>query len=531
MTPEQDTAKDDKSPDAQAGSATADTPGAKEAPMAAPKLPVSGGKKNEDSEPSERPAITPVNINLPVVPPKKSNLKMVVIVILSLVVMAVVGFGIYTMLSMNQGATDNKTTATGDTTNNSAQLKAAVTIMDGKASYSKDGKDWTDLSTSVVLGQGDFVQTQSESRVMLTVDDGSIIRMNAATTIELAQLTPNNIIITNLAGDVYTRVAKSDNRTFSVTVDAIEYTALGTAYKTTNTPDEKGVQVYESSVRAGKDGTKVEEGKQFFEKHKDGDKEKKVTTVPVDELTSDAFLLWNLDQDKKDNEHKDRLGYLKKVEEMRRANKEEGEKPRPADNGGDSNTDATGGVSLSGSEYSKGAYLTWTTSGVSGNDGFKVVRSKDDSTPTYGQNEAQFVGADAREHKWHDTTGKSFYYRVCVYKAGKCSNYSNTVQVKSPYVPPVDVVSGAVTLSNNGSTISWSYSGTAPYGFKLLASTSVNEPTYPGQAVAFLDKNVTSLNLASKLGDGTHYVRICKYKGSHVGGCMNYSNVIQVTLP
>lgn len=110
MTPEQDPTKDDKSTDAPASSTATDTPSVSEAPKPEPpKLPVSGGSKTEDPVPSERPAITPVNINLPVVAPKKSNLKMIVLVIISLVVMAIVGFGIYTMLSMSQGATENTT--------------------------------------------------------------------------------------------------------------------------------------------------------------------------------------------------------------------------------------------------------------------------------------------------------------------------------------------------------------------------------------------------------------------------------------
>lgn len=404
-------------------------------------------------------------------------------------------------------------------TNEIPKLGAATTLIDGTAKVVKQNGEVVELTTDTVLSEGDKITTDAASRTIITFDDGSVIRVDELSTVSLASLEPENVKIDNEKGEVYARVIKSD-RTFTVVVDEVEYTALGTAFKTVNSETNDGVQVLESSVAVEGQEAKVDEGKQFYELHQDVNLQDKITDVSVDELKSDGFMLWNLEQDKQSAEFKDKLGYWKKVEEQ----------PAPAA----PTTEAPGAsIKLSATTYDKGVRLKWTVTNVSGNEGYKVVRSKKSTTPTYGKDESSFVGgAAARGYDLKDGSGITYNYRVCAYKDGVCSTYSNVVTIQSPYVAPEAVVSGPVSLSLGGMSASWTFGGTAPHGFKLLVDDEHN-PTYGNSnKQVFADKSpvdVSNLGLTA----GTYYMRVCKYTadGNVSGGCTDYSNEVELIIP
>ena len=373
-----------------------------------------------------------------------------------------------------------------------ASLGLVVSLIDGTAKYSHDGVDWHSLTTETNLAQGDSVQTDVGSRVILTFDDGSIVRLNESSTAQLTSLYADEVRVDNISGEVYSRVVASE-RSFTVSVDDADYTALGTAYSTVNSDTNKGVLVLQSSVSVKDTETKVDEGKQFFKDHANAELKDKVTDISVDDLKSSSFMVWNLDQDKKTNEFKDKLGFLTKIEEQA---------PAPAP------VPAGASVKLSGSAVAKGLKFTWTVSNIgSSHDGFKLVRSKTSTTPTYGKDDATFVsGAGTRSYTWEDTFGKTYHYRICVYTDGSCNTYSNTVTLTSPYVPP-EPPTGTVSLSLSGNSASWTQTGTAPYGYRLYISpTPGAEPTtkiYKGDGA---QHTVDTSGLAS----GSYRLLLCK---------------------
>lgn len=90
------------------------------------------------------------------------------------------------------------------------------------------------------------------------------------------------------------------------------------------------------------------------------------------------------------------------------------------------------------------------------------------------------------------------------------------------------VVRGTLSLSASGNKLSWSFTGVAPYGYKVLVSNS-NKPTFPKHSV----EHTTSTSATVSLNDmvkGTNFVRVCAYTGgTESEPCVNYSNEVTVT--
>lgn len=399
----------------------------------------------------------------------------------------------------------------------SVKLGVAVTLVDGTAQYSKDGEAWTTLDTGYEPAEGDWIKTDAGARTVLLLDDGTAIRLDETTTVRLTSLDAQDVRVDNLAGEVYSRVVASD-RSYQVHVDDTDYQALGTAYKTINTTTEKGVQVYHSTVAVKGTQTEVTEGKQFYKSHSNAALTQGVTDVSVDEMKSDGFMVWNLEQDKQNNAFKDKLGYLTKIEEQ--------PVPAPAP------APASASIKLTGKAAEKGVALSWSVSNIGSVEGFKVVRSKKTTTPTFGKDEANYAsGASTRSLTWKDGSGITYHYRVCGYVNKTCTVYSNSVTVASPYLPPAAVTDGTMTLSIAGTTASWTFTGTAPHGYKIVVGSNGSTPTLSDHIKKY-GASKSPQELAG-LSSGTYSVRVCAYTADFniSNGCSNYSNTETLVIP
>lgn len=87
-------------------------------------------------------------------------------------------------------------------------------------------------------------------------------------------------------------------------------------------------------------------------------------------------------------------------------------------------------VSLSASQDGDNVKLKWDISGGDAPKGFKVVKSKD-TNPVYPGDDYKYLSDDdTRKYTWKDLKeGKTYHFRVCIYKGGKCGTYSNDVKV------------------------------------------------------------------------------------------------------
>lgn len=414
----------------------------------------------------------------------------------------------------------SKDQPTPQTTQDSSQavtlLGTAVALIDGDAEISSDAMEWVPLTQDSTVEEGTSIRTSANGRVVINLDDGSAVRINNGSTITFTSLASNDVKIANENGEVYTRVVESD-RAFNVTVGDESYTALGTAYKTVNRDSIRGVEVYQSEVSVKTADQKISEGKRYYQANPTPELDKKISDIPVDQLQKDTFLQWNLDQDKKSDEFKDKLGYFTTLEKT----------PAPAATA--PAPSPTAGIVLSGSKSDKGVSLSWKVTGLAASKGFKVVKGTA-TNPTFGKQDATFVDASVRSMTWKLSDGKTHHFRVCIYNTdGSCTNYSNNISVTAPtYSTSSTMPTGSLALSHvSGNTVAWTLNGSAPYGLKLVWSTSAG-PTYPGANVKFYDGESTSSATFEGDSGQKYYIRVCMFYEST---CKNYSNEIEVTLP
>jgi ferric-dicitrate binding protein FerR (iron transport regulator) len=428
--------------------------------------------------------------------------------------------GAGTVWQLTSRRNDNQTEANKQPTAQSQ--KGAVGLIEGTVEY-YDGSRWQAATTATEIAEGNEVKTTGASRAVIVLDDGSAVRLDANTQVHFAKLTLANVVIQNRNGAVYTRVTPSSQRTFVVSNNEQSYKAMGTAYRTYNLGDKQGVEVFQSSVQT-KEQTAVPEGQGYFTKHADASKLHKVSQLDLSQFQNDDFLLWNKSEDEKNKDFADKLGVLKDV---KKEAPKVTEQPKPT-------TSATSaGIKLSGSASEEGIKLSWTATGVGAGDGFKVVYSKKTATPKYGSESAEF--SSSSPYKLGLKDGNTYYIRVCAYRPNTktCENYSNTLTIKTVYKETVKtpVTSGTVTLSQAGETLSWTFGGTAPYGFKIAYNTT-GSPVYPGDSAVYSDKAAINLSALSLSSGSTYYIKVCKYTdGSQDQKCVDYSNQIIYTKP
>lgn len=321
--------------------------------------------------------------------------------------------------------------ATEQTTKN-ASFGAELSLVSGAVEYKQGQNEWKRAEQNTTLQEGDSVEVRGEGKAIISIDDGSAIRLNSNSSVTLSKLS-GEIQIINNKGEVYTRVVKAD-RPFIVMANAVSYKSLGTAFETINTEDSQGVKVYESKVEilgTTEKSILVGTGEKYYLVNKE-DKtiEKKLTKLEAKELTKE-FVEWNKQKDLETVEFKDKMGVLIATEE-----KKETEEKKPvkttASETETKESETEGKVSISAK--ASGSEITWTVNGYS-KDGFKVVWSKQ-SGPTFPLrhpiDQYEYVSSPSgRSASITAFDGPGMYYaRVCEYLSGVgCGQYSNQVQV------------------------------------------------------------------------------------------------------
>ncbi len=193
----------------------------------------------------EKPEViqeTPVEAPAQLPAPEKPKLRLPspkilsLLLVLTLVVSLAAVFVAKDPLSKEPEASNS----TSNTANSSPVLGVEVALIEGLAEYSDNGETWQKLLTSTSLGEGKKLRTSSDGRLVLNIDDGSAVRLDKDTWVELVKLRSNEIRVTNLRGGVYARVVPLSSRSFLVASGADTYKALGTAFRTINTSTKKG---------------------------------------------------------------------------------------------------------------------------------------------------------------------------------------------------------------------------------------------------------------------------------------------------
>ncbi len=189
------------------------------------------------------------------------------------------------------------------------------------------------------------------------------------------------------------------------------------------------------------------------------------------------------------------------------------------------------GLYLKGYADADGIHLSWSVAGLEVTKGFKLVKSLE-AYPTYPGDSAVWLDSGTRSYVWKIIDGKTYHFRICTYKDGSCGAYSNDVKITAKSETASKEIYGTLSLTGSIKTgrkvyLSWTLSGSAPYGFKLVKSLESN-PTYPGSDYVYLSSPDVRSYIWDLAYPGTYHFRVCVYNGS--GGCVFYSNDISITV-
>jgi hypothetical protein len=395
----------------------------------------------------------------------------------------------------------------GETVKKEVLLAANLATADGTLSLKRDGDDrWSQALMGDVLEQGDSLKSGSNSRGVLELDNGDAIRLNADSEIKLVSLDPQEVVIEQVQGESYCRVAKSNSSTFTVKGQGVEAQALGTAYSFSNDLVNKnvGVYVYESKVKLTFNG----EVKEVLELGKavvnTGEKKVDVAEMSEEEYKA-TFIEWNKEQDKKlgtpSNEKNPPVVTI--------TSPENGTKTQDAQ------------VSLQGKVTDDNKLRKIIVNGT-------IYMTKDDG----GKG---FDPADGTFNITVDLQPGDNVFTIVAYDWYWNASTEATVSItRDTPVDPTPQPTQAFYISSISSpaagkiSLKWVLTNLdAPNGFKVVKADHVN-PVYPGDDFQYLDNSGTRSYTWTGVSGGTYHVRVCIYNGN--GACLRYTGDKTVTV-
>lgn len=382
-----------------------------------------------------------------------------------------------------------------------ASLKAVSAYVEGTIEYVRLGSTGN-LPQNFDLQEGDMIKTGDNGKAILSLDDGSVLRLNNNTEVELTSLHPNSIVITNKKGEVYSRIADLE-RSFEVKIDEYSMKSLGTAYLTKNMDSEKGVEVFESSVEFKKadESKTIEQGKEYYFV-KDGKENNEIGELNLDDLKEDEFVVWNRSEDLKLEDFKNKMGFLQNIDGVML----EISTPKNEATTEDSEILVEGKTDTDAKVYINDTEVTNTDGKFSQKIALEM-----------GENKINVRAENSLGHKNEKSLKVTRRER-----AQEQNQESNQQQQQGASIS----LSGSAT--DDGINFSWTVTGVdISQGFKLVKSESAS-PVYPGNDYQYLSDNATRSYKWSIQDGKTYHFRVCQYLG---GSCGVYSNNITVTAP
>ncbi|MDZ7798780.1 MAG: FecR family protein [Patescibacteria group bacterium] len=457
---------------------------------------------------------------------KSSYLPYVLTLVFILVIIG--GYMAYQLYFTEEEVTNTNTVA--EEVEEKTEIGATFSYLEGVVEYKEPNGQWARASLNDNLFESYSVEIVGEGKAIINLDDGSAVRLNSNAGITLTSMDPNNIIITNDKGEIYSRVAKLE-RTYQIKAMDVVYQSLGTAFSTVNNEGEKGVEVFESSVKVIGEGneTVVAEGEKYYIEKKDKPEEVKVVKeIDQEEVKNDAFVMWNKE---KDQSEKKELGFLdfKKEEENNKAEEDDTGDDTNTNSNTNTSTEETGSIVLTGSASDNGVSLSWTATGLDVSHGFKVVRSLEENPVYPGSYYVYLNKGENKSYQWELKDGKTWHFRVCQYLGSECGVYSNDIIVTAPETSSTSEISLTMSAKAESTGVGlWWTDLSSMAGFKyykVVRSKTNADLRYPDDGyITALGKSNTSYRDKLAVNGTSYYYRICA-----VGDETICSNVVQIT--
>lgn len=408
----------------------------------------------------------------------------------------------------------------------------AIKDVEGVERIAQDGE---------TLAEGEAVIASEEARGWIEFEYGSLTRLLGEGEVAVVE-GDDGVVVEVRRGRTYHRVA--EGVPYTARCADISVTALGTAFALEVEDGKARVLSIHSSVEveAGEDVLRLEEGDALaFGAGADG----LIYDLTLKHL-DDEWFRWNKSLDE---ELGLPVGILRLLEEedgyaeegaptQETAPQPPAPEPQPSPQPAPQPTPqpapqppAQKSLVLSASAREGAVDFTWTLSGYSGFQGFKLCRSENNPEPTYPGDWWKYIdGADTRSATDASVEGgHTYYYRLAVYNQGEVLGYSNAVKVTVPGQSQELSISLSVTVEGGKVKLSWNVSGKGSYdGFKVCRSETDTSPSYPGDAYAFVDAGSRSYTDAAVSSGHTYYYRVGIYCSDSI---VAYSNAVKAVVP
>lgn len=416
------------------------------------------------------------------------------------------------------------------------QGEMAIRDMQGEERPARDGES---------LEEGDVIVAAADALGVVEFGSGCILRLHGEAEIGLIP-GEDEVIAEVYDGETYHRVV--DGTPYVVRSGDVTATAMGTAFAFDVEKTGGKIVSVHSSVQVEVDGApsldaspRLEEGDVFL--YGEG-REAQVLDVSREELDN-AWMKWNRDLDERLGLP---LGVFSMLEEIvaeeQATQPEQPETPLPAEEGPEQpvpqppapqpptpQPPAEESVVLSASARDGAVDFSWTLTGYTGFQGFKLCRSETNPAPSYPGDWWKYIDGENTRSATDSSVeaGRTYYYRLAVYNNGTVLGYSNAVQVTVPGQPQEPSISLSGVVEGGKVKLSWSVSGAGTYdGFKVCRSETNPNPGYPGDTCTFVAFGQNYYTDTSVVSGKTYYYRVGIYKG---GAIVKYSNSVKLTIP
>jgi len=387
------------------------------------------------------------------------------------------------------------------------ELKAKVQYLTGSASKIMD-ECKVEILEGDILDEGDVIETGEDTRLVISFDEGSVLRIDAESRVTLSMLTSPLSSVTQDSGNVFYKVNKDDMHKFEVLAGEVIIESSGTAYSVEKQEDVK-VKVFESKVKILSEDAETEVSKD----QEWNEKSQEITDIDKKKLATSEFYQWSLKEENM-------------VTPTTTPN------PKPVVTTKPQVSDSYK-IKAWAKKVPGGIEITWESS-INSPKGYKVIKNLTGS-PVYPGDEFKYMNdANARSVKWELQDGKTWHFRVCQYLGGKCGEYSNEVIITADRISLDSSTSNVASITLNSvkknestASLSWTVDGTAFKGYKIVWSTNT-EPTYPprnGDWVVATTKE--SYEIGSLESGKIYYFRVCERL---TGSCGTYSNQTNLTF-
>jgi len=397
-------------------------------------------------------------------------------------------------------------------------LLVNLSIVNGTVSADINNQGYKNISKNTILHQGDKVKTGLSGRAVLTLENGSIVRMNSNTEIILENLAVDNIYLKQLSGRTYHSFKKQGE--YKIESLNVRVTALGTKFEFITNLDRQFLAVLDFSNKllveiSDKDGLLVGSRLQANEKalidlQADKNNLLKLEEFDSESLASEEWYKWNFDMD-------NNMGKITQPED-------EDDEPDF------SVTDES--LELAAEAKEDSISLSWSVFNQPNFESYQIIKSETDQNLKYPETEVIKSSFSKSYNSYVDNDVEEaikYYYRVCIIKVDDmivCGNVSSAEIAKEEpdSIPPVTPNLSA-SISVKGVSLTWPINNEEDFKeYRVVKSLTNPLPVYPQDGFMVIKAKGSETWLDNQVNitsPGTYYYRVCSLDQTDNTACSN----------